>query len=67
MLQERGVEEGSATEKAELARWVWQHQHLPPLASNLRGSQLAAIAACVLAIRGGSPDVESWVVLAVLE
>ncbi|CAJ1356007.1 unnamed protein product [Effrenium voratum] len=31
MLQERGVEEGSATEKAELARWVWQHQHLPIL------------------------------------
>lgn len=29
MLRQRGVSEGSATEKAELATWVWQHQHLP--------------------------------------
>ena len=29
MLRQRGVSEGSATEKSELATWVWQHQHLP--------------------------------------
>jgi len=29
MLRERGVEEGSATEKGDLVKWVWQHSHLP--------------------------------------
>eukprot|EP00435_Cladocopium_sp_Y103_P054966 s168_g18.t1 len=31
MLLSRGVSEGSATEKSDLATWVWQHQHLPVL------------------------------------
>mmetsp|Transcript_56858 Transcript_56858/g.122978 ORF Transcript_56858/g.122978 Transcript_56858/m.122978 type:complete len:341 (-) Transcript_56858:39-1061(-) len=31
MLDVRGVGEGSATEKSELAKWVWQHQDLPVL------------------------------------
>lgn len=31
MLKERGVNEGTATEKGELVRWVWQHQDLPVL------------------------------------
>ena len=31
MLVSRGVSEGSATEKSDLATWVWQHQHLPVL------------------------------------
>lgn len=31
MLASRGVPEGSATEKSDLATWVWQHQHLPVL------------------------------------
>ncbi|CAE8611813.1 unnamed protein product [Polarella glacialis] len=30
-LAERGVPEGSATEKSELARWVYEHQDLPAL------------------------------------
>lgn len=29
MLARRGVSGGSATEKLELAKWVWQHQHIP--------------------------------------
>ncbi|CAE7895996.1 LSMT-L [Symbiodinium microadriaticum] len=31
MLAERGVPEGTAAEKSELVKWVWQHQHLPAL------------------------------------
>lgn len=31
MLAERGVDEGSTTEKDDLVEWVWQHQHLPVL------------------------------------
>lgn len=31
MLAERGVGEGSATEKGELVEWVWQHRNLPVL------------------------------------
>merc|ERR1719330_339821 len=30
-LQERGVSEGSTTEKSELVQWVWQHRDLPVL------------------------------------
>lgn len=29
MLRERNVQPSSASEKDELAKWVWQHQHLP--------------------------------------
>ena len=29
MLSRRGVPGNSATEKRELAKWVWQHQHIP--------------------------------------
>mmetsp|Transcript_3598 Transcript_3598/g.6532 ORF Transcript_3598/g.6532 Transcript_3598/m.6532 type:complete len:362 (+) Transcript_3598:85-1170(+) len=29
MLAERGVSQGSATEKSELVQWVWQHMDLP--------------------------------------
>lgn len=31
VLQERGVGEGPATEKSDLVKWAWQHQHLPVL------------------------------------
>uniref|UniRef100_A0A7S0A4Y4 SAP domain-containing protein n=1 Tax=Pyrodinium bahamense TaxID=73915 RepID=A0A7S0A4Y4_9DINO len=31
MLAQRGVSEGSATEKGELVQWVFQHQNLPVL------------------------------------
>lgn len=30
-LQERGVGEGTATDKGELVQWVYQHRHLPVL------------------------------------
>lgn len=33
MLASRGVSEGSARDKADLAEWVWQHQDLPVLSS----------------------------------
>eukprot|EP00931_Biecheleriopsis_adriatica_P049009 TRINITY_DN2833_c0_g1_i1.p1 TRINITY_DN2833_c0_g1~~TRINITY_DN2833_c0_g1_i1.p1 ORF type:complete len:335 (+),score=75.87 TRINITY_DN2833_c0_g1_i1:28-1032(+) len=37
MLARRGVDEGSAREKGELAKWVWQHQDLPIIYSPEEG------------------------------
>lgn len=38
-LDRRGVGRGSATDKAELAKWVWQHQDLPAIRTEQRNEK----------------------------
>lgn len=41
-LEKRGVGQGSATDKAELVEWVWQHRDLPAAAGRSAGPTASA-------------------------